>query len=208
MRLAAMAVSLMTAVASPSLAAGPSFDCSKAETAGEKLICKDDGLAALDRELARLYAVVKAGATMPDDRRKALVAAELDWIKRRDRCSVTDDPRFCMVDAYAVRIHELRRDHADARTGDAEGISTGPFDVRCDGFEAPIGLTFIKVDPPLAYLEWPDDFRVLTLGRSASGSRYAADDKKGETVFWIKGDEAMFDLPGRDTLTCTLRQPG
>lgn len=208
MRLAALTASLVMAVASPSLAAGPSFDCSKAETAGEKLICKDDGLAALDRELARLYALAQDSTRTGEDRRNDLVAAELDWIRRRDHCSVTDDPKLCMIDAYAVRIHELRRDYAAVRNGDAEGISSGPFAVRCNGLEAPIGLSFVRVDPPLAYLEWPDDFRVLMLERSASGSRYAADDKDGETVFWIKGDQATFDLPGRDTMTCSIRQPG
>lgn len=39
---------------------GPSFDCTKAKTAGEKLICTDAGLAAADKTLAAAYRALKA----------------------------------------------------------------------------------------------------------------------------------------------------
>ena len=48
-------------LAPTSLAAqeGPSFDCAKAESGAEKLICEDAGLARLDRRVAERYAAAK-----------------------------------------------------------------------------------------------------------------------------------------------------
>jgi hypothetical protein len=42
-------------------AAPPSFDCAKAEGAAQQLVCKDEGLASLDRELSRLYRLAVSG---------------------------------------------------------------------------------------------------------------------------------------------------
>ena len=39
---------------------GPSFDCTKAKTQGEKLICADAGLAASDKKLAAAYRALGA----------------------------------------------------------------------------------------------------------------------------------------------------
>ncbi len=41
---------------------GPSFSCDSARTSAEKMICADAGLAAADREMARLYALAKTSA--------------------------------------------------------------------------------------------------------------------------------------------------
>ena len=41
--------------ASISFAAEPAFDCGKAESSAEKLICSNYDLAALDQDLARVY---------------------------------------------------------------------------------------------------------------------------------------------------------
>ena len=76
-------------------------------------------------------------------------------------------------------------------------------DYRCeDGtrFQA----TFLNKDglPAEAVLVFPDRTLRLPIALSGSGSRYA----KGETVFWIKGDDASLTMPERST-TCsaTLR---
>lgn len=37
----------------------PSFDCNKAQTEAEKLVCSDDDLAKLDNELAKRYTKIK-----------------------------------------------------------------------------------------------------------------------------------------------------
>ncbi len=44
------------------LAEGPAFDCAKAQGEVEQLVCKDEGLAALDRKLDGVYKAAQAKA--------------------------------------------------------------------------------------------------------------------------------------------------
>ena len=54
-----LALSALTALSPTSAsAAGPSFDCAKAASDIEKLICQDSELAELDNSLAELYSVL------------------------------------------------------------------------------------------------------------------------------------------------------
>jgi len=54
-RLAAALSALLLAALAPSLAAAASFDCAKARTKVEKLICKDPQLSRQDEDLAKAY---------------------------------------------------------------------------------------------------------------------------------------------------------
>ena len=55
--LAGFGVAAMIGLGGPALAAKPSFNCAKASTAVEKLLCADDRLAAADRaEMELLHA--------------------------------------------------------------------------------------------------------------------------------------------------------
>ena len=101
-------------------------------------------------------------------------------------------------------IATLREDYPATRTSDDKGISLGPFDTECKGLGAPATLTFINSDPAVAYLTWADQTLLLTQGMSGSGARYVAETKEGETVFWNKGNQATFQRPGKDELTCTI----
>lgn len=101
-------------------AAGPSFDCAKADGTVQQLICKDAGLAALDRKLDVAYkgAVAKAKGKMLG----ALKSEQRGWIKGRDECwkatkatptyltesVVVDDPRACAEWLTNLRIAELQ----------------------------------------------------------------------------------------------------
>lgn len=204
-------------LAAPARAAetGPSFDCAKAEHAAEILICGDARLAALDREITRLYRLAARGLHMDDARLKALRAVQRGWIKGRDDCWKAADPKTCLRDAQALRIHALRVGYVDARTDDDAGVSTGPFEAECPGLDAAMGLTFIGVDPPVVALEWLANQIVLPLGPTGSGARYAAEAGsaapwlgEGEIIFWVKGDAARFELPGRAAMTCGIEEPG
>lgn len=78
----------------------PSFDCAKAATKVEQLICGSNPLAAADAELAVLFE--KAVAAAADG--NAVVAEQRNWIKTvRNQCS--DEP--CLAAAYHNRIAEL-----------------------------------------------------------------------------------------------------
>jgi uncharacterized protein YecT (DUF1311 family) len=80
---------------------GPSFDCAKAGSVIEQLICKDDALARLDVQLAQAY---KAAARQASDKGR-LKSEQLDWLKnRRNDCSTAE----CVSAAYEARLAALR----------------------------------------------------------------------------------------------------
>lgn len=105
------AIQQLSAVAAPEPEAGavpavpaanvqPSFDCAKAASKVESLICGSHELAAADAELAGLYHNAMAAAADSD----ALVAAQRNWIKTvRNQC--VDEP--CLAEAYRNRIAQL-----------------------------------------------------------------------------------------------------
>ncbi|MCF7982934.1 MAG: lysozyme inhibitor LprI family protein [Thiohalocapsa sp.] len=86
--------------------ASPSFDCAKASSEAEAMICKDAELAELDRSLASLYAVVLKNT--PATEKKMLKAEQRGWVKGRDDCWKSDDLRGCVEAEYRSRIAELR----------------------------------------------------------------------------------------------------
>ena len=202
-RAGGLAVAALILATAPGHAASPSFDCANASSSTEKLICGDDQLAAFDVELARLYGLARDSADLTDDERDALTASQRDWIGERDDCAKAEDERACVENAYVTRIAALRETYPATR-GDDKGISLGPFDVACKGLGAPATLTFINSDPAIAYLTWADQALLLTQGRSGSGARYVIETKEGEIVFWNKGNQAMFQRPGKDELTCDI----
>jgi uncharacterized protein YecT (DUF1311 family) len=86
----------------------PSFDCSKASSQVEELLCSDPELAALDVELARLYKAVSAQTT--GQKLKTLRTYQRGWIKGRNDCwkAVGAGARACVEASYRDRIRELR----------------------------------------------------------------------------------------------------
>jgi uncharacterized protein len=87
---------LLAAAAAP--APGPSFDCARAATAVERLICGDERLAAYDRAVALLYASARRGKG-----RAAAVREQCEWLESRARCA--DVP--CLIESYQVQLNQL-----------------------------------------------------------------------------------------------------
>ncbi|MEO6360171.1 MAG: hypothetical protein ABIO43_06320 [Sphingomicrobium sp.] len=85
-----------------SASARPSFNCANARTRGELAVCRDSGLAALDRQMASQFnqAMGQAG---PGER-VMLDRTRTRFLTFRDRCG-TDD---CIADAYRGRVAEIR----------------------------------------------------------------------------------------------------
>ncbi len=76
-----------------------SFDCAKAQTKVEKLICADAELFKLDEDLAAAYArALKANGSVAATRH-----AQKQWIKDRNGCIDTE----CVKHAYSKRISSL-----------------------------------------------------------------------------------------------------
>lgn len=77
-----------------------SFDCKKAKTAVEKMICSDESLSKLDEELAKVYA--QALTAVPD--RNTLKKEQREWVKnKRNTCNDTN----CLLISYKNRITKL-----------------------------------------------------------------------------------------------------
>lgn len=190
----------------PALAASPSLACDQPDGGVPKLVCQDPRLAELDREVARLFQLARADQRETGSDPAALDAGERGWIEGRDACRKTDDVRACVVASYAERIAELRRSYAGARSQDDRGISLGPFVVRCDGLDAPLGATFVNggEEPALAYLVGLEPALIVSQAPSGSGARYTGRYGAGTATFWNKGREALLELPGRPAHQCRI----
>lgn len=78
----------------------PSFDCAKASTAAERLICSNQQLSSLDVQLLQAYKQALSRTAAKD----SVKAALNEWRKnQRDACSTAE----CMISAYQARIQSL-----------------------------------------------------------------------------------------------------
>jgi uncharacterized protein YecT (DUF1311 family) len=82
--------------------ATPGFSCSGNLFPTEAVICSDEGLASLDRQLAAVYG--SNLENLPADQQAELKATERTWVAERNRCR-TD--RSCIRNAYQARISSL-----------------------------------------------------------------------------------------------------
>ena len=190
--LAALAVSFPDpAAAQGAKAAGPSFDCAKATGQVEQLVCKDAGLASLDRKLADAYA--KAMKGWPADVAKEQRAIQRGWVKGRDDCWKADDLRACIENEYKTRLVEVQI---------KGGLVMAPTPVgyQCKGEATPFMAAFYKdTDPPSAVLTFGNDQVIAFVARSGSGAKYTA----ANVEFWEHQGQATLDWFGKK-LTCTL----
>jgi len=93
-----------------SIAYAASFDCIKAKTAVEKLICGDKELSKLDDELNNAYKSARMKLKSDDYYRKRLSEEQTSWLKyTRALC---DNPA-CLKKTYEQRIKELSKSNLD-----------------------------------------------------------------------------------------------
>jgi hypothetical protein len=118
---------------------------------------------------------------------------------------VTCFDRECVSEVMVRRVHQLRRDHKEARAQDGKGISMGPLVARCDGFPIPVAVTYVNSDPGFAYLEWMDGFVVMPHTPSGSGARYEGSFAR----FHTQGDSGLLLIPGgKAEMNCKLERSG
>lgn len=91
----------LLALALPAQAA--SFDCAKASTKVEKLICSDDVLSKLDEELNAAYKT----ALQDEKQADSIKQAQKQWVKERNVC----EDAGCLEMTYRSRIDELNPGH-------------------------------------------------------------------------------------------------
>ena len=71
-------------------APGPSFDCAKARTVTERLICAEPELAKADREMAAAYRQALASLRDAKDR-ETLGRDQVEWLKGRGEACFLDE---------------------------------------------------------------------------------------------------------------------
>ena len=181
-------------LAFPALAQeGPSFDCSKAESSAEELICADPDLAALDRRVTERYAAaldaVRGLDSGAEQAEGTLRTYQRGWIKGRDECWKADDLRDCVEFSYLRREGELV----------AEWLLEEPTGIAfwtCDGNPANEVVTyFFDTELPSVRFERGDTIDTGSLVPTGSGSRYEG--SFGRSI-WIKGEEATYREPDPD----------
>ena len=90
---------LFCAVASALPTQAASFDCRRAATRIERLICSDKQLSRFDGTLAALY---RAGLERTHNSPR-LIVSQRAWLAARDACASQVSARSCVVDAYQQR---------------------------------------------------------------------------------------------------------
>lgn len=165
-----------------------SFDCGAAKGQAQELVCGDVGLAAMDREVARLAGLA------------AEPAAAADWAQQRDGCWNADELRHCVMAAGMLKIHALRQGSEVARG--QGGLSIGPVAYACKGMAGRVLATFVNSEPGAIALEWGGVVIAIDHATTASGARYDGRWNGQSYAFWTKGKEATFTMPGKGDLQC------
>jgi uncharacterized protein/heat shock protein HslJ len=174
---------------------GPAFDCARAGGEVEEVICADQELAALDRELDRLYE--RAVRSYPAEELRGLKAFQRGWIKGRNECWKADDLRECVLAEYQLRITELQIGTGSVVVPKAIGFT-------CDGGRSVTAVFYENTMLPAAVLTLAGGEQIIAYRQpSASGAKYS-----GRNVeFWTRGDEARMTWFGEESL-CRVRKPG
>lgn len=186
-QMAADAVAGDAVPVAPAGPAKPSFDCAKARSEAETLVCSDAELAALDRRMAEVYAQAKSAGTDEN-----LPAMQRGWVKGRDECWKNDDTRQCVIEEYKTRLVQLQLD------SNKVSVPT-PVEYSCgDNSKRFTAVFYNDLDPQAAVLTWGDDQAIVFPARSGSGSKYT----RAGVEFWEHQGEVTVDFYGTG-FTCT-----
>lgn len=190
---AASASGSPTGPTTPAAGAQPSFDCARASSVVEKLVCGDASLAALDRKLADAYGKgVAPNSDWPEPDRQASRARQREWIAERNACAKQKEIRTCVSSSYQRRLSELRIQNGEL-------TAPQPVGYRCKGLEGqPVTAAFYETtELPSAVLTVGNRQVVTFITRSGSGAKYSA---KG-VEFWEHHGEARLEWFGK-TYSC------
>jgi uncharacterized protein len=177
-------------------AQGPSFSCAAVGADSiEALVCADEGLSRLDRQLAEVYGAALDRAA--DERPPVLKAEQRGWIKGRDDCWKSDDRRRCVEDSYRLRTAELQARYRLVG-------SSGPVTFTCNGNAADqVVATYFDTDPPTLIAERGDQVSLMVREPAGSGAKYQG---RNESLWEHQGEALIRWGYGSAELRCR-RQP-
>lgn len=139
----------------------PGFDCEKASTSVELLICGSPSLSAIDAEMAQVFS--KRRAESPE--RERIIEEQREWLTNvRSRCENEE----CLEAAYRDRLAHLSNDNTAVKSDNSVPASNVAKPTEADASNAR------DVSKPVAQ---------STLTASSAGS--ADDDAKGIIIFLV-----------------------
>ncbi|HDS4829247.1 TPA: DUF1311 domain-containing protein, partial [Citrobacter koseri] len=94
-----------------------SFDCNKATSNVEKMICSDHKLSRLDDYLSQNYKIAM-GPDMPEGSKSKIRKSQIDWIDKRNACTDTQ----CIEKMYSKQMDYLWSECFDHLNGKIEYI--------------------------------------------------------------------------------------
>jgi uncharacterized protein YecT (DUF1311 family) len=173
---------------------GPAFDCSKAQGEVEQLICRDEGLAALDRKLDEVYKAALAKAR--DDVPRFLRTEQRGWIGGRNECWKAKDGTYLTASWQAKNVRECVEGNYRIRISELQALMRlvppkGPVFYACNDAFGEVVATFFETDPPTVRLERGDETLTAWRVPAASGAKYEGQNvelrNEGDetTVTWL-----------------------
>lgn len=102
MRTCIVLASLLIVASTSAFADGPAFNCARASTKVEKMICADPTLSAADSVNADLYREVLQASDDPNHVKQE----QRLWLKTRNTCQTVD----CIAKAYDTRYNQLQHE--------------------------------------------------------------------------------------------------
>jgi uncharacterized protein YecT (DUF1311 family) len=122
---------LIATLSFPMLSCAASFDCTKASSTTEKLICNNEFISKLDEQLASSYKQAMEKSIDKDVLKKSQAA----WLKQQRACK----DAACLEIAYQARINDLNNNGVE-KNRSSSAINTTPTTKSSDTFRKP--LTF------------------------------------------------------------------
>lgn len=150
-----------------------SFDCAKAKTSVEKLVCSDPSISALDDALNEEYET--ATAVNSDEENSSLRAQQKAWLASRNKCADI----ACLRRSYEKRIKELAC--SSNNTGSAVGA------LKC------FGLKLSEAESVLTRLEQLQANGVLGASNNPERARELTREERKK---WIEYRDAYCELFG------------
>jgi uncharacterized protein len=197
-RLCAFAAALLfvfVILSSPLAGHAASFDCTKAASQVEKLICAEDELSRLDDELAAAYRAVSGDPGAADQVRRD----QRQWLAVRNACR----DRACIKSAYDRRLADLRAARGSSQVGkpaaapatdakpsvQAPATSAGPAEQEGSGVREIRSAEFkhfdgrVRIDAGRAvfshYDQTGNSYNIVAMGISDGSARNLAEGVRG-----------------------------
>ncbi|HEY2809589.1 MAG TPA: MliC family protein [Steroidobacteraceae bacterium] len=170
--------------------AGPSFDCSKATAVVPLLICADDTLIGLDRDMASRYAAWRSAHPADAD----AVKRQAGWLAQRDACASAAERQACVSSAYQQRITELK-----ILAGQAPVFAAATY--LCAGQAGVVTASYYHSAPAAVLIEYQGARVVAFSVPAGSGARYTAEGVE----LWEHQGTAALKWRGQD-LKCPRSQ--